>query len=121
MRGSGIWRQSGAMFSLIFLAGLTASGLAAAPLPVSEGATRLCHNRVETREKVAVHGLRESLVLLREAAFEHGADPLNARLCRTRGQFVYEMSLLGRDGRVVRLVVDAASGARLNAREARER
>ena len=69
----------------------------------------------------AAHGLRESLVLLREASSEFGADPLNARLCRNRDQFVYEMSLLRRDGRVVRLVVDAASGARLSARQARER
>jgi hypothetical protein len=113
--------QSGVMYSLFFLAALTASGLAAAPLPVSESAARLCYNRVETREKVAAHGLRESLVLLREASSEFGADPLNARLCRNRDQFVYEMSLLRRDGRVVRLVVDAASGARLSARQARER
>lgn len=113
--------QFGAMYSLMIVAALAASGLAAAPLPVSEGAARLCYNRVETREKVASHGLRESLVLLREAAFEFGADPLNARLCRNRDQFVYEMSLLRRDGRVVRLVVDAASGARLSARQARER
>ena len=45
--------QSGVMYSLFFLAALTASGLAAAPLPVSESAARLCYNRVETREKVA--------------------------------------------------------------------
>ncbi len=121
MAGSGMLEQSGAMYPLFLLAALTASGLAAAPLPAAEGPTRLCYNPMDTREKVALHGLRESLSLLREASSELGADPLNARLCRTREQFVYEMSLLRPDGRVVRLVVDAASGARLSAREARER
>jgi hypothetical protein len=64
--------QFGTMYSLMIVAALTASGLAAAPLPVSENAARLCYNRVETREKVAAHGLRESLVLLREASSELG-------------------------------------------------
>jgi hypothetical protein len=82
---------------------------------------RACLSASETRESVSVHQLREPMALLREAAIQARAEPLGARLCRWSDQFVYEMSLLRRDGRVVRVFVDAASGARVNAREKQER
>ena len=93
-----------------------------APVAAQPGdARRACLSASETRESVYVHQLREPMALLREAAIQARAEPLGARLCRWNEQFVYEMSLLRRDGRVVRVFVDAASGSRVNAREKQER
>ena len=38
------------------------------------------------------------------------ADALSTRLCRLGELFLYEINLLRRDGRVIRVFVDAASG-----------
>lgn len=112
--------MAGMMYRLPFLA-LTLS-LALTGLVRGETAERRhCFSQVETRESVAAHRLREPLALLREAARETRAEPLGTRLCLWNEKFVYEMSLLRRDGRVVRVFTDAASGARLSAREIRER
>jgi uncharacterized membrane protein YkoI len=92
---------------------LFAAAALATPAAVQGDARRVCLSPAETRESVALHQLREPMNLLREAAVQTRAEPLGARLCRWNEQFVYEMSLLRRDGRVVRVFVDAASGARM--------
>ncbi|MDB5643858.1 MAG: uncharacterized protein JWN07_3175 [Hyphomicrobiales bacterium] len=112
------------MTTLLILSALAATlgghpvRFAAAP---GSDAGRACLSAAETRENVSAHHLREPMALLREAASQTRAEPLNARLCRWNEQFVYEMSLLRRDGRVVRVFVDAASGSRVNARSKQER
>ncbi len=77
---------------------------------------RTCLSSAESRESVAAHQLREPMALLREAALQSRAEPLGTRLCRWDEKFVYEMSLLRRDGRLVRIFVDAASGTHVSAR-----
>lgn len=91
------------------------------PAAAQGDARRTCFSAADTRDSVAAHHLREPMTLLREAAAQNRAEPLGARLCRWNEQFVYEMSLLRRDGRVLRVFVDAASGARMSARERQER
>jgi len=72
---------------------------------------RACLTPSETRAAIARHRLVEPLGALRSAARKAQAEPLRSRLCRRNGRFVYEMALLRRDGRVVRVFLDAASGA----------
>ncbi len=108
------------MTTMLTLAVLSAT-LASPVAAQAADARRACLSASETRESVSAHQLREPMALLREAAAQTRAEPLGARLCRWNEQFVYEMSLLRRDGRVVRVFVDAASGARVNAREKKER
>jgi len=89
----------------------------ATPAAAQAERVRACLSAQETRDSVAAHQLREPLTLLRDAARETRAEPLKSRLCRWDEQLVYEMSLLRRDGRVLRVFVDAASGQKIPARE----
>jgi hypothetical protein len=111
------------MTTVLILAALAATLGNPARLAAADGADarRACLSAADTRENVSAHQLREPMALLREMAVQTRAEPLTARLCRWNEQFVYEMSLLRRDGRVVRVFVDAASGARVNARAKQER
>lgn len=113
------------MTTMLILAALatTLGGSPARPAAAQQGGEggRACLSAAETRENVSSHHLREPMALLREAAAQTRAEPLGARLCRWNEQFVYEISLLRRDGRVLRVFVDAASGARVNARNKQER
>ncbi len=47
---------------------------------------------------------------MQAASLAAHAEPINARLCRDHDELVYEISLLRRDGRVVRIYLDAATG-----------
>lgn len=96
---------------MLTMVAMTAS--LAVPTAAQAQSARACLSPAETRESVAAHQLREPLTLLREAARETRAEPLNSRLCRWNEQYVYEMSLLRRDGRVLRVFVDAASGDKI--------
>lgn len=78
---------------------------------------RACLNPAETREALSTRKLREPMNLLRDAARQAKAEPLSTRLCRWGDRLVYEMSLLRRDGRVVRVFVDAATGDSLGPRD----
>jgi hypothetical protein len=105
------------VLALAFYASLEASPLAASPdeaapaAPVAAAAPeRVCLSAAETRAAVARHGLVDPLAALRAAARKAQADPLRSRLCRVGAGFVYEMALLRRDGKVLRVNVDAATG-----------
>jgi uncharacterized membrane protein YkoI len=89
----------------------------AASHPEAEERRRVCMSPAETRENVAAHKLRDPMALLREAAHQTRAEPLGTRLCRWNERFVYEMSLLRRDGKVLRVFLDASSGESLTARD----
>lgn len=102
----------GMMLTMVAMTATLATPAAAQVEPV-----HACLSPQETRESVAAYQLREPLSLLRDAARETRAEPLKSRLCRWNEQFVYEMSLLRRDGRVLRVFVDAASGTKIPARE----
>ena len=101
---------------LIALA-LAASGAVAEDVdrPVPQ---RACFNAPETREKILAHGLADPFALLRAQAAEQRAEPIAVKLCRQGDQFVYEIDLLRRDGRLVHSRVDARSG-RLTAEQKR--
>ena len=87
---------------------------------IAPSAKPACIAESETREEIKVHHLLEPFVVLKSAGAAHKAEALRARLCRAGDDFVYEITLLHRDGRVVRIVVDAVTGKRLPPRRPRE-
>jgi uncharacterized membrane protein YkoI len=71
---------------------------------------RQCFSTAQTREKIEAHRLTDPFACMRAAARELGGEALGARLCRTDDFFIYEISVLRPDGRIVRHLVDAATG-----------
>lgn len=69
-----------------------------------------CFSVAQTRQKIAQHRLAEPFPLMRAESSANQADALSTRLCRLGELFLYEINLLRRDGRVIRVFVDAASG-----------
>jgi hypothetical protein len=69
-----------------------------------------CFSVAQTREKIAQHRLAEPFPLMRAESSANQAEALSTRLCRHGESFLYEINLLRRDGRVVRVFVDAVSG-----------
>jgi uncharacterized membrane protein YkoI len=67
----------------------------------------VCMTPAEARTAIARHKLANPLPALRSASRRAQAEPLRSRLCRIDERFVYEMTMLRRDGKVVRVFVDA--------------
>ena len=84
-------------------AGARAAEVEARPNPV-------CLNAAETREEVKAHKLLEPFVALKTAAAQGRAEALSARLCHRGDEFIYEITLLHRDGRLVHVEMDAGTG-----------
>ncbi|MGA7198935.1 PepSY domain-containing protein, partial [Roseiarcus sp.] len=64
----------------------------------------------ETREEVKAHRLIEPFAALKSAASQRKAEALSARLCHNGDDFIYEITLLHRDGRLVHVEMEADSG-----------
>jgi uncharacterized membrane protein YkoI len=71
---------------------------------------RQCFSTDQTREKIEAHKLTDPFLCMRAAAREHGGEALGARLCRLDDSFIYEISVLRPDGRIARVLFDAATG-----------
>ena len=76
----------------------------------------LCLNPAETREAISQHKFADPAAALRSAAAVAHAEPLRSRLCRWNDDFVYEITLLRRDGKVMRVFIKAADGSLVDAR-----
>ena len=74
----------------------------------------------ETREEIKTHRLLEPYTVLKSAATQFKAEALSAKLCRNGDELVYEIALLHRDGRLVHVVANAATGKLIGVRSARE-
>jgi uncharacterized membrane protein YkoI len=70
----------------------------------------VCLNAAETRELVKSHRLLEPFAALKFASAQRKAEALSAKLCRTGDDFVYQITLLNRDGRLVHVEMEAATG-----------
>jgi len=77
----------------------------------------VCYTVAETRDKIVKHELFEPFRAIRNAEGRLQAEMISIKLCRRSEALVYEMSLLGRDGRVIRLSVDAKTGQSLGSKE----
>ena len=80
----------------------------------------LCLPPNETREEIKAHHLLEPFAVLKSAAAQFKAEALSAKLCHLDDELVYEIALLHRDGRFVHVVMNAATGKFIGARNARE-
>ncbi len=79
-------------------------------------AAALCLNPAETREALSQHKFTDPAAALRSAAAVAHADPLRSRLCRLKEDYVYEVTLLRRDGKVMRVFIKAEDGSLVDAR-----
>ena len=89
---------------------LAASVLLPAPLPAAQVAPLQCLTTDETREEIASARLVQPLAVMRRAAGDLHAEAVDGRLCRWNNELIYEISLLRRDGHIVRVLFNAASG-----------
>ena len=88
-----------------------ASANAAEAEPPHAGAAKpVCLNAAETREEVKSRHLIEPFAALKFAAAQRKAEALSARLCHTGDDFIYEITLLHRDGRLVHVEMEATTG-----------
>jgi hypothetical protein len=87
-----------------------------APVEVPVPVRVICFPTNETREEIKAHRLVEPFVALKSAASTAKAEALSAKLCRLGEEYVYEIALLHRDGRLVHVVISAASGKLVNMR-----
>lgn len=100
------------MFSAFMLMLMLDTATAYAPL-VADAQQRpglACLSQSEARAAISKNKLANPLPALRAIAQRSRAEPLRSRLCRMDDRFVYEMSMLRRDGKVVRVFVDAHDG-----------
>jgi uncharacterized membrane protein YkoI len=75
---------------------------------------RVCLTAAETRKAIAAHRLIEPFKVLKSARTQARAEPLTSRLCRWNDEFVYEITLLKRNGQVVHVFTNAVSGKAMN-------
>ena len=98
-----------------------ATANAAETEPVRAAAAKpVCLNAAETREEVKSRHLIEPFAALKFAAAQRKAEALSAKLCHTGDDFIYEITLLHRDGRLVHVEMEAATGKVRPTRETRE-
>ncbi len=76
---------------------------AASPKPV-------CLNAADTRDQVKAHKLLEPYAALKFAAQQRKAEALSAKLCANGDDFVYEITLLHHDGRLIHVQMEAGTG-----------
>jgi uncharacterized membrane protein YkoI len=78
---------------------------------------RVCYSQAETRQEIAKNKLSDPLAALRTAARSARAEPLVSRLCKWKDQWVYEMTLLPKNGKVTRVFINAADGSTMPPRD----
>lgn len=69
-----------------------------------------CLTQDEIREEVAQRRVVSQVAALRVARTQIGGEAVRARLCRNETGLVYVITALKRDGKVIRVIVDAPSG-----------
>jgi uncharacterized membrane protein YkoI len=64
----------------------------------------------EIRDAIADNKLIRPVKAMKSASLQFNAEALGIKLCRQGGDFIYEIALLQRDGRVMRAFLNAATG-----------
>ncbi len=101
------------VLALMLLGALSAPAMAADG-PPHRGA---CLSKAEQRAAVEAHRavpLAQAIKNVRDRG--HRAEVVRARLCRKGDGLVYVLTLLTRNGKVIRTTVDAANGELINGR-----
>jgi uncharacterized membrane protein YkoI len=76
----------------------------------ANSAQRACLSEAEIREEVAAKRVIAQVAALRAARAAGGGEAVRARLCRGEKGLVYAITSLKRDGKVLRIDVDAVTG-----------
>jgi len=103
----GSWRRA------LTVAALAATAAFARPsgARAEEAQPRLqCFTMAQARVKMEANKLADPFQCMRETAHRLQGEPLGARLCQLGEGLIYEISLLRRDGHIVKILVDAFSG-----------
>ncbi len=87
-----------------------AAALIVALLPAAAGAADACLTQDEIREEVSQKRVVTQVSALRAARAHLGGEAVRARLCRRESGLVYVITSLKRDGKVIRVLVDAPTG-----------
>jgi uncharacterized membrane protein YkoI len=111
-REARLMRYAGLALALNLAA--AAPALAAQPAPERE-----CYSAAQTRERITLRKLVEPFRLMANAANRFQAEAIGAKLCRWKEELVYEITLLRRDGRVIHVFTNAASGQMIGAKNAK--
>ncbi len=74
----------------------------------------VCLSAAETRDEVKTRRLLEPFAALKYAAQQRKAEALSAKLCHAGDEFIYEITLLHRDGRLVHVEMEAGTGKLIN-------
>lgn len=69
-----------------------------------------CLSEAEIREEVAAKRIIPQVAALRAARAASGGEAVRARVCRGEAGLVYAITSLKRDGKVLRIELDAATG-----------
>ena len=64
----------------------------------------------QAREMIAKHRLAEPFRLMKSAAHRFQAEAIGVKLCRRKEEYIYVISLLRRDGRVIHVFLNALTG-----------
>ena len=72
--------------------------------------SRFCLTTQDARVAIVQHNLAESSSVMRNAALQVQAEALSGKLCRWNDRYVYEITLLGHDGRVIHVFLNAMDG-----------
>jgi hypothetical protein len=102
------------------LAATCPPALAVEPEVHAAAVKRSCLPPAESREEIKSRHFLEPFAVLKSASTQFKAEALSAKLCHLGDEFVYEITLLHRDGRLVHAVMNATSGKLLGAHNARE-
>jgi hypothetical protein len=89
---------------------------AATPAPADTPATRPCLDQRERRAEYESGRVVRLGVAMRAAKTRMAGTVVRARLCRGKDGLVYVLTVLGRDGKVARITVDAAKGSLVGGR-----
>ena len=101
-----LMRPATKLLPLLAFATLAAPASAQFAIP----APRTCFSAAETRQKIAEDKLAEPFPLMRDQAGEHRAEAIGVKLCTGGEGLVYEIDLLRKDGRLIHVILDAATG-----------
>jgi uncharacterized membrane protein YkoI len=71
----------------------------------------ICYSAAETRDKIVTHGLFDPFRILRSAAGSLQAEAIGVKLCFSRDDLVYDISLLEPEGSVIHVLFNAKTGA----------
>ena len=101
----------------LLLAALASScGAALAQGPSDDVQPLLCTSPARARELFFEKGLVPPIRAMRQASNLANAEAIDIQLCWFRGELVYDVTLLGRDGPVTHRLVSAATGSPLGER-----